>query len=221
MKSKVNEPAQRRHWALAVLGLLREREMHPYEMRRLMRERHKDDRLVMKAGSLYHAIGWLERNRLIERAHTNRQGNRPERTTYRISKTGEQALLSWLRELISAPAREPSSFAVALDHAVHLTPVEAAELLEKRAMLLETWLKEMDYTLEVVAPRIGRINLLEIEYDRALCRAELSWIRELVVDLRSGRLAWDIEEVLRHLRNAACEPSAGVETSGSSVALAH
>jgi len=213
MSGKVKEPAQRRHWGLAVLGLLREREMHPYEIRRLMRERHKEDRLVMKAGSLYHAIAWLERNQLIERSHTHRQGNRPERTVYRISKTGEQALLSWLGELVSAPVREPSSFAVALDHAVHLAPAEAAELLEKRTALLESSLKEMDYALKVVAPRIGRINLLEIEYDRVLCRAELSWIRELIGDLRSDRLVWDIEEVLRHLRSAASKPSEGAQTT--------
>ena len=59
MSNSDSRSAQRNHWALAVLCLLRERHMHPYEMRRLMRERHKEERLRLKAGSLYHAIGWL------------------------------------------------------------------------------------------------------------------------------------------------------------------
>jgi DNA-binding PadR family transcriptional regulator len=217
IKKRISEPAQRKHWALAVLGLLREREMHPYEMRQLMRERHKDDRLGMKPGSLYHAIAWLEQNALIESVETSRHGNRPERTIYRITKTGEEALLNWLRELLAAPAKEPSSFAVALDHAVHLTPVETAELLEKRALLLDPRLKEMDYTLEAITPKAGRVNLLEIEFEQVLCRAELAWIRELVADLRSGGLTWDLEQILGYLRSAAPKTSAGSETIASSV----
>ena len=47
-------------WELVVLAFLRERSMHPYEMQRLLRERHKDDLLVLKRGSLYHAIRRLE-----------------------------------------------------------------------------------------------------------------------------------------------------------------
>ena len=37
--------------------------MHPYEMQRLIRERHKDDVLDLKRGSLYHAIDRLEKAR--------------------------------------------------------------------------------------------------------------------------------------------------------------
>jgi len=46
-------------WAPTVLCLLGKRPMHPYEMQRLIRRRRKDDFLVLKQGSLYHAIGRL------------------------------------------------------------------------------------------------------------------------------------------------------------------
>ena len=203
MPKTTNASAQRSHWALAVLALLREREMHPYEMRRLMRERNKEERLVLKAGSLYHAIAWLERGHLIEAIRTERQGKRPERTTYRITKTGKGALLKWLKELIAIPLRESASFVVALDHLVHLSPTEAAVQLDQRLKLLEPRLKEMDGVLQMLAPKIGRINLLEVEFERALCQAEVSWLRQVVRDLRSGALAWDIELILRYLRAAA------------------
>jgi len=203
MPKTSSESAQRNHWALAVLALLREREMHPYEMRRLMRERKKEERLVLKAGSLYHAIAWLEKSTFVEAIRTERQGKRPERTTYRITKAGINELLKWLRQLIATPLRESASFVVALDHLVHLSPAEAAEKLDQRLKLLEPRLTEMDGVLKTLAPKIGRINLLEVEFERALCQAEVNWLQQVLRDLRSGALAWDIELILRHLRTAA------------------
>ena len=52
-------------WEIAVLALLREAPMHPYQMQRLLRHRHKDEILALKRGSLYHAIGRLARGGLI------------------------------------------------------------------------------------------------------------------------------------------------------------
>jgi DNA-binding PadR family transcriptional regulator len=203
-----------KHWALAVLCLLREREMHPYEMRRLLRERHKEERLLLKAGSLYHAIGWLEQESLIEPVQTNRQGKRPERTVYRIKPAGEERLLSWLQELLSTPVREAASFAVALDHAIHLPPEQVAEQLEKRASLLQPRIQELEYVLQLLAPKIGRVNLLEIEFECALCKSELAWTRLVASDLRSGRLTWDLAQILSYLRSAPT-PSAGEQVVNS------
>ena len=59
-------------WELAVLSLLRERPMHPYEILRTLKSRHKDDVLVLKRGSLYHAIRRLEVDGLIEALETSR-----------------------------------------------------------------------------------------------------------------------------------------------------
>jgi outer membrane protein assembly factor BamB len=46
--------------------------MHPYEMQRLIRQRHKDDFLDLKRGSLYHAIERLLRAGPIEVWETSR-----------------------------------------------------------------------------------------------------------------------------------------------------
>ena len=77
--------------------------MHPYEMQRLLRERHKDELLVLKPGSLYHAISRLLRSQLIEAGETTRNGRRPERTTYRITPEGDAELIRWLRQMIAVP----------------------------------------------------------------------------------------------------------------------
>src|SRR3982074_1168169 len=124
-------PARRRRrqprvlWSLAVLSLLRERDMHPYEMQRQMHIRHTDDLLALKRGSLYHAINQLQRDRLIEPVETSRAGRWPERTIYRITADGEEELVTWLRDLLSSPVREPLQFTAALAHVLHLAPRDA------------------------------------------------------------------------------------------------
>ena len=203
MSPKTHPPSKVQHWALAVLCLLRERDMHPYEMRLIIRERHKEERLLLKPGSLYHGIRWLHEQHLIEAINVSRQGKRPERTTYRITSTGEEHLQIWLGELLANPVREASSFAVALDHMVHLSPSNAAAELEKRFKSLEPQAKAMEDALQALRPTIGRINVLELEYECALCRAELAWIQKLSQELRSGSLNWDIGLILSYLRTQA------------------
>ena len=73
-------PLARTLWSLAVLGLLREHPMHPYEIQRQLHLRHTDELLGLKRGSLYHAIRDLERAGLIEPIETSREGRWPERT---------------------------------------------------------------------------------------------------------------------------------------------
>src|SRR6516225_8622595 len=123
-------------WSLTVLCLLKERPMHPYEMQRLIRQRKKDQFLDLKRGSLYHAIGRLQRAGLIEPVATTREGRRPERTTYRLTEDGADEVLAWLRELLANPARDSSQFFAALSFIAHLTPADALEQLEVRAGLL-------------------------------------------------------------------------------------
>src|SRR5258708_30788801 len=90
-------------WELAVLCFLRERPMHPYEMQRLFLERHWDEVLVLKRGSLYHAISRLLASRLITATVVSRDGRRPERTTYQIAPEARHELVRCLREMAALP----------------------------------------------------------------------------------------------------------------------
>src|SRR6516164_2293319 len=124
---KQGSVSYRNLWALTVLCLLRWRPMHPYEMQRLIRQCHKDEFLDLKRGSLYHAIDRLQRAGLIEVVETSREGQRPERTIYRLTENGEREVFDWLRELLAKPAREPSQFLAALSFLPNLTPEDALD----------------------------------------------------------------------------------------------
>ncbi len=185
-------------WELAVLSFLRERPMHPYEIQTLLKARHKDDILVLKRGSLYHAIERLENAGLIAPVETARNGRRPARTTYRITAQGEDALLARLRRLTSAPERERSQFLAAMNFLLHLTPREAAAELQKRVELLEAEIAQLDAALAEARRRVARIHVIESEYARAMRAAELEWVRAVVKDLRSGHFTWNLETVRKH-----------------------
>src|SRR5580658_7569975 len=99
-KRKVSNPL-----ALAVLVLLLERPMHPYEMAATLRQRRKEESIKLRYGSLYTVIEMLEQSGLIRSGGTSRQGKRPERTTYELTPAGGVELRSWMRELLSTPAK--------------------------------------------------------------------------------------------------------------------
>ena len=128
LKRKVANPL-----ALAVLVLLYERPMHPYEMAATLRERRKEESIKLRYGSLYTVIELLVRAGFITEKKTMRQGNRPERTVYAISKAGEAEMRSWMRELLSTPSKEYPQFEAGLSLLPALPPHEVTDVLETAA----------------------------------------------------------------------------------------
>ena len=177
--------------------------MHPYEMQRRIREWHKDEFLDLKRGSLYHAIERLRRQGAIDPVETVREGRRPERTVYRLTEAGERQMLQWLQEMLAKPVREPTQFFAALSFLAQLTPENVRGQLEQRAALLEAEIANLDMVLRTMVPRIGRLVLIEVEYARAMRRAELAWVQSFHKELQTGAFGWDPQQVLCH---AAARP---------------
>ena len=184
-------------WEIAVLALLRETPMHPYQMQQLLRLRHKDEILALKRGSLYHAIGRLLRAGLIAVEKTEREGKRPERTTYSITPAGLEEFKLTIKKIVATPRRESSEFMAAMSFLVHLDPDEAVRLLKERAQSLDTQIAQLTAGLAAAAAHVLRINLIESEYLLAMLKAEAEWIHELEKEIRGGKLTWSLKAVLR------------------------
>src|SRR6202166_1906836 len=92
------------------LALLFERPMHPYEMAATMKQRHKEDSIKLRYGSLYTVIDLLLDRDLIRARETAREGRRPERTVYALTESGYDALRDWMRDLLRDPAKEYPKF---------------------------------------------------------------------------------------------------------------
>ncbi len=183
--------------ALTALALLTECPLHPYEMQRLMHDRRKEY-AEGRTRALYRAIEELEAAGWIEPVETTREGRRPERTVYRITPDGREALEDWLQDVLERPAREHLAFTAAVGMLAYLPQDRAVGALQHRVVQLRADLAartEASTALEQEM-RLPRVVLLEDEHERALREAELHWVLALLEDMRSGRLVWD-EEILR------------------------
>jgi hypothetical protein len=87
-----------------------------------------------------------------------------------------------------------------------LTREEALRHFETRVVALEEEAARIDSQLSSAAAEgLPRLFLLEMEYQRATLEAELEWVRAVVDDLRTGRLAWS-EEWLREFSEQPAAP---------------
>src|SRR5690349_6064424 len=111
--------------ALAVLSLLTERPMHPYEISSVMQMRQLSTVIKLNNSSLYSVIEALQREGLIVPVETKREGRYPERTVYATTEAGRSELLDWLRSLLGKPVTEYSQFAAGLAFMGNLPPAEA------------------------------------------------------------------------------------------------
>ena len=177
---------------VASLALLAEQPMHPYEMYQLLMARHEDRLVKVRRGTLYHAVGRLEENGLVESTGTGREGNRPERTTYRITQEGHAALDARLQAMLATPINEYPVFPHAIAEAHHLPADVVTALLEERVVALNA---DLDFLVRgqeaVTAKGLDRKFWIDITYQQAMLRTEIAWIRNLLEELGTGRLPWD------------------------------
>jgi DNA-binding PadR family transcriptional regulator len=172
--------------ALSLLTLLTQRPMYPYEMASMLRERGKDNAIKVNWGSFYTVVQNLEKYGFIEAVEVVREGRQPERTTYQITDAGRAELMDWLRELLSVPEREHSSFEAALGESAVLPPDELIDLLQQRLATLEEANGRIQAELATVVTQVPRLFLIESEYYLAQRRAEEEWVRALLKEFTSG-----------------------------------
>jgi DNA-binding PadR family transcriptional regulator len=173
---------------ISVLALLRTRPMHGYEMFQTLIAR-RDDRIVkVRPGSLYHVVSRLAEEKLIRPTGTGRDGKRPERTTFEITQAGTAALTERVRELVATPVNEFPQFVVALAEIHHLDTHTAVAAVRSRISALDDSVAELR-ALQDASTAPG-IHLVALEYLLATTQAKVTWLREFVDSLQSGRLHW-------------------------------
>ncbi|GAA3918544.1 PadR family transcriptional regulator [Microbacterium invictum] len=181
--------------SVIVVGLLRERDMHPYEMMRLIRQRG-DDRLVTIAnGTFYHTVTRLERRGYAASVGIDRAGNRPARTTYRLTERGAEAGAQWVRQELPRLGRL-TEFRVALSESHDLPRGEVIDLLTQRRAALAEYTAELRDRLAAAAAREVPVQfLVEIERESAILDADFAWLDGFLSRLADPTVAWGIDEL--------------------------
>jgi len=173
--------------ALAVLALLFERPMHPYEMGLVMKQRHKEDSIKLRYGSLYTVIDLLLARGFISARGIARDGRRPERTVYEITNSGRDELRCWMADLIGEPVKEYPQFEAALCLLPVLPPDEALALLRQRLTRIDAKATELEgHSAHPAVQNLPPLFLVENEYQLALVKAEQRFIAELITRIENG-----------------------------------
>ena len=180
---------------VAALALLIERPMHPYEMYQTLVQRSEERVVKVRPGSLYHTVDRLAGQGLVRATGTEREGNRPERTTYEITEQGHLVLTGRIAEILATPINEYPEFPLALGES-HNLPVESViHLLRNRVSLIRADLAVMDAGIrDIEAKRLPRKYWINVQYSRAISEVEATWLESLIDDLESGALSWSEEK---------------------------
>ena len=145
---------------------------------------------VVQRANLYRTINRLEEAGFVAVRHTEREQQFPERTVYELTDAGRRASREWLTDMLATPRYEFPEFPAALSFVMVLGPDETLSVLERRTDALRERLAELEQELGQYRDELPRVSLLETEYLRAVTAAEVTWLTDVLDDLRSGSLAW-------------------------------
>lgn len=176
---------------IAALALLVERPMHPYEMYQTLVHRREDRNVKVRPGSLYHAVDRLAREGLVDAVGVDREGNRPERTSYAITDAGRHALDARIAVMLATPAEEYPAFRHAIAEAHNLPRGEVGALLRSRLALLNDQLHDLETARTAVGAKgIPDRYWLDLSYQISLQRADIAWLEEHIPRIEDGSVSW-------------------------------
>jgi DNA-binding PadR family transcriptional regulator len=174
---------------LILLGLLQRRNLHGYEIKRVIEE-HMGDWASIAFGSIYFALAKLAKEGLVRRVSVGKEGNRPSRTVYGITNEGRKEFRRMLEDLWRSPQRQFFAFDVALFFSSSLPSKNIMRYLEQRIEHTQEAFRQLGrHKAERLAdPEVPRIARGIFNHALVHLEAEMHWLRALRDDLaKAGR----------------------------------
>lgn len=166
---------------LLLLGLLRNQEMHGYQLNEFI-DSHLEATVQLKKPTAYRLLNKMVDDGLVT-YREEREGNRPPRRVFAITSEGEAAFQQMLRE--SLAAYEPIAFHgnLGLLFLDAIPSDEASRLLQERWVRVESVLQKV-HSHEA---HEGKISLL-LDHQTRHLTTELQWLDNVIAWLESGLL---------------------------------
>jgi DNA-binding PadR family transcriptional regulator len=165
---------------LTILGLLRQRDLHGYEIKQVIEE-HMGDWTSIAFGSIYFALAKLAKEGLVRKVSVGKSGNRPSRTVYGITARGRVQFRRLLESLWRSPERQFFAFDLALFFRSELPPQKIRRYLEQRIAHAQQALQHLrrHKTEGMTDPQIPRIARAIFDHTLAHLEAEMRWLETL------------------------------------------
>lgn len=159
---------------LLLLGLLRRREMHGYQLSEFM-ETHLGMFFDLKKATAYNLLGKMEENGWVA-SREEQEGKRPPRRVFAITPEGESLFQGLLRSAL--PVYRPASFPgnVPILFMDALPREELEDLLDQRRDTIRERIVALETHLDHVGHPLFDHKLL-------ILRAELKWVEDLLEGL--------------------------------------
>jgi len=162
---------------LAVLGLLKERPMHGYQLSRELTE-SPGGLWRVSYGTLYPTLRRLEKDDAIVSEPGDQRGARRKKV-FRITPKGEQLFLELLQETPHDTQSEDARFRMRIAFFRYLPPETRVRLLERRRQGLQDRLAEITSHLRASGTTDDYQRAL-LEHARAGTEADIAWLTDLI-----------------------------------------
>ena len=162
---------------LAILGLLKERAMHGYQLKKRLADTLGGFWQV-SYGSLYPALKRLQREEAVEMIFPKEQVGR-RKNVYRITEKGD-AVFADLLERVGHEATQDGNFSVRFAFFRYLKPEARIRLLERRRALLEGRWADLKESVQRLKEGIDGYTLSLMNHELAATETDIRWLDDLI-----------------------------------------
>jgi DNA-binding PadR family transcriptional regulator len=163
---------------LAILGLLKERSMHGYQLSKRLTDALGGFWRV-SYGSLYPTLKRLEREGAVEQVFDEVAVGR-RKNVYRITDRGEALFLELLEEVGHDTSTEDNRFRVRLAFFKYLAPDARIRQLERRRAHLQERLSTIDASLATAGGPSDTYTLSLMQHGRETTQQDIAWLDGLI-----------------------------------------
>jgi DNA-binding PadR family transcriptional regulator len=163
---------------MAILGLLKDRAMHGYELKKELTAQ-LGQYWQVSYGSLYPSVRRLEKGGAVERIYPTQDVTR-RKNIYRITKAGEALFEERLCE--QPPVLDDARFGLRLAFFRYLNSTDRVEVLERRRAFLTERMADLREKLRYYREKIDAYTYRLMEHRVDTTRADIEWIDRLIAE---------------------------------------
>ena len=177
---------------LLILGLLKLEEMHGYQLSDLIDRRLKY-LTDLKKPTLYHLLAKLEAAGKVTKS-VSREGNRPERYTYRLTKAGEQEFRELLRRNLQDAHAAYFNDDIGLIFLSEIPAADARAYLEQKRAGVDERIAEI--ARGIAAHNPGTPAYYTLRHHELHLQTERAWLDELLAQMKKRAVRQNILDCL-------------------------
>lgn len=171
---------------LAVLGLLKEKPMYGYEVKKRLDER-LGHTWKFSYGSLYPTLKKLSTVQAVELEFPDGEATtRKKKIVYRITPKGEEMFEALLDESGASATEDREAFMMRLAFFRYTKPETRRRLLERRRGYLQDRLVKMKESLKTLRERVDAYSLELMQYGANETEHDIRWLETMIEAERNG-----------------------------------